>query len=568
MVPRPGSTTLNDGLTIQEASEAGAQSAGRSPTATEHSERPVASWSSEGTFTTGHGASDDQEGYEEQFAVPDAAPDEGAAKGRDASRGPTSRKPAKADDQQQPTAKAAMKRKWPKRRKKKLRAPDSAEESLSKPQGKDTGRQYTVEEPMLMSNFTGPFVVPDFDSLTSVAHAAPTLFQMLRDSGFVLGAFEMERLCDWDLKSWLRAIRVVQQPLTILAGSVKQDATSSATGQDAPSPSAGPAQTSTPTPSPPPRYQSSVDSDSSFESPKRMPMNRPPRAMQLSAAPTRTEVTKPAEEVLPKALRESIIKLMQTTVMNTPRADTAAIPMGPKPPANPTPTVARPQEAADVAMESVSSRSSTRSITRRDADEAPDDLFDLDIGVPRTAATVSTATAGGVALARVRLSASSELKEFSGRDASEEKARLWLNHRKSAARCDGMTGEKVCGQFSDLMSGPARQWYLQLPRKVKKSWTELMEQFRVQYCGKGVSMASRYYHAAQRPDETPLDYLYRLNVAGLRANIPYAEGTTEEKRENVKHFIRTLNTQEAELTSRLTLMEVADSEALEKKLRA
>ncbi|KAE8974653.1 hypothetical protein PR003_g28500 [Phytophthora rubi] len=95
-----------------------------------------------------------------------------------------------------------------------------------------------------------------------------------------------------------------------------------------------------------------------------------------------------------------------------------------------------------------------------------------------------------------------------------------------------------------------------------------MEQFRIQYCGKGVAMASRYYHAAQRPDETPLDYLYRLNVAGLRANVPYAEGTTEEKREHVEHFIRTLNSQEADLASRLTLMEVPDSVALEKKLRA
>ncbi|KAE9264611.1 hypothetical protein PR003_g32744 [Phytophthora rubi] len=217
MVPRPGSTTSNDGLTIQEAGNL--------------HDRPR--------------ASDDQEGYEEQFAVPDTAPDEGAAKGRDASRGPTGRKPVNADDQQQPTAKAATKRKSSKK-KKKLRAPDSAEESLSKPQGKDTGRQYTAEEvryvvartelfrlleqdpilvflkPMLMINFTGPFVAPDFDSLTNVVHAAPTLFQMLRDSGFVLGAFEVEKLCDWDLKSWLRAIRVVQEPLTILAGSVKQ----------------------------------------------------------------------------------------------------------------------------------------------------------------------------------------------------------------------------------------------------------------------------------------------------------------------------------------------------------
>ncbi|KAE8905205.1 hypothetical protein PF005_g29149 [Phytophthora fragariae] len=141
MVPRPGSTTSNDGSTIQEASEAGALSAGRSPTAREHSERPVASWSSEGTFTTGHGASDDQEGYEEQFAFPDVAPNEGATKGRDVRRGPTGRKPVKADDQQQPTAKAAMKRKPPKKKKKKkLRAPDSAEESPSKPQGKTRDR--------------------------------------------------------------------------------------------------------------------------------------------------------------------------------------------------------------------------------------------------------------------------------------------------------------------------------------------------------------------------------------------------------------------------------------------
>ncbi|KAE9162603.1 hypothetical protein PF004_g30434 [Phytophthora fragariae] len=229
MVPRPGSTTSNDGLTIQEASEVRSR-------------------------LEGHGASDDHEGYEEQFGVPDTAPDEGAAKGRDASRGPTGRKPAKADDQQPTTAKATTKRKSSKKRKKKLRAPDSAEESLSKPQGKDLGRQYTAEEvryvvartelfrlleqdpilvflePMLVSDFTGPFVAPDFDSLTNVAHAAPTLFQMLSDSGFVLGAFEMERLCDWDLKSWLRAIRVVPEPLTILAGSVKQVATSPTTG--------------------------------------------------------------------------------------------------------------------------------------------------------------------------------------------------------------------------------------------------------------------------------------------------------------------------------------------------
>ncbi|KAG6623677.1 Eukaryotic/viral aspartic protease, active site [Phytophthora cinnamomi] len=124
----------------------------------------------------------------------------------------------------------------PKKRKKKLRAPDSADESLSKPQGKDTGCQYTTAEmrhvlarsglfrllerdpilsfvkPKLMSDFTGPFLAPDFDGLTSVMRAAPTLFEMLQESGFVLDALEMEKLYDWDLEAWTRTIRDVLEP--------------------------------------------------------------------------------------------------------------------------------------------------------------------------------------------------------------------------------------------------------------------------------------------------------------------------------------------------------------------
>ncbi|KAE9168243.1 hypothetical protein PF005_g28464 [Phytophthora fragariae] len=184
MVPRPGSTTSNDGLTIQEASEAGAQSAERSPTAREHSERPVASWSSDGTFTTGHGASDDQEGYEEQFAVPDTAPDEWPAKGRDASRDPTGRKPAKADDQQPPAAKADTKRKSSKKKKKKLRVPDSAVESVSKPQGKDAGRQYTAEEVQYVVARTELFRLLQQDPISvPQVHADEQLHRPFRGAG-------------------------------------------------------------------------------------------------------------------------------------------------------------------------------------------------------------------------------------------------------------------------------------------------------------------------------------------------------------------------------------------------
>ncbi|OWY93250.1 Eukaryotic/viral aspartic protease, partial [Phytophthora megakarya] len=168
---------------------------------------------------------------------------------------------------------------------------------------------------------------------------------------------------------------------------------------------------------------------------------------------------------------------------------------------------------------------------------------------------------------RARLLAFSEPKEFNGKDASEEKARAWFNRLKSASRCDGMTGDEVCALFGDLIAGPPRQWYLQLKKSTRTSWTELTDLFRVQYCGKGVSMASRYYHASKHVDETPLEYLYRLNVAGMRAKIRYSDGTSEEEREHVELFINTLGAQEQELASRLTLMEVPDTATLEKKLR-
>ncbi|KAE8895776.1 hypothetical protein PF003_g20296 [Phytophthora fragariae] len=117
------------------------------------------------------------------------------------------------------------------------------------------------------------------------------------------------------------------------------------------------------------------------------------------------------------------------------------------------------------------------------------------------------------------------------------------------------------------MAGPARQWYLQLGRETRTSWEKLTEQFLVQYCDKGVSMASHYYHATKRSDETPLDYLYQLNVAGLRAGLHIMEGSVQQKREHVEHYVRTLGRQEPELAMQLTMLMVPDVPMLESVLR-
>ncbi|OWZ00034.1 Eukaryotic/viral aspartic protease [Phytophthora megakarya] len=427
-----------------------------------------------------------------------------------------------------------------------MRAPESEDELTSKTVFKDARRQYTAEEleyalsrtelfrhlkrnpvlsfikPKLIGELTGPFHEPDFSKLTSVRLTIQALFAVLRESGFVLRAFEMERVYDWDHESWTDAIHAILDPLTVLVGTVKRNTTST------PARKAGTWGVLTP-----PSYASSEDSDSSVESPRRMPMRRPPRVMQLAATPAEPE-TPSTEGLIPKALEDAIVRLMQSTRMQTAPGTTPSAPRY----ASPTPGSRRattdtvPQESTDVAIESVSSRSSSRS--KRDQEEDPGYLFDLDPGLTGATAAVSTATAGA-GVARVHLSAFSELKEFNGKDAN-----------------------------AHLMAGLARQWYLQLKKSARTSWTELTDQFCVQYCGKGVSMTSRYYHASKHVNETPLEYLYRLDVAGMRAKIRYSDG---EKREH-ELFINTLGAQEQELASRLTLMEVPDTATLEKKLRA
>ncbi|GMF36065.1 unnamed protein product [Phytophthora fragariaefolia] len=133
-----------------------------------------------------------------------------------------------------PTTKAAAKRKFKKKQQK--RAPESADEKLPRTGGKNAGRQYTAEEldyalckpqlarmlerdpilsfirPKLISELTGPIQEPDWDSIADVRAAVHALFRIRREAGFVIGAFEMEKVLDWELTSWKDSIRAVTGP--------------------------------------------------------------------------------------------------------------------------------------------------------------------------------------------------------------------------------------------------------------------------------------------------------------------------------------------------------------------
>ncbi|KAG3146827.1 hypothetical protein PI124_g15100 [Phytophthora idaei] len=131
---------------------------------------------------------------------------------------------------------------------------------------------------------------------------------------------------------------------------------------------------------------------------------------------------------------------------------------------------------------------------------------------------------------------------------------------------DQASDAEKCLTIADLLAGPARNWYRQFARSTRTKWPDLLRSFQTQYCGLGVSVARQYYHACRRSDESPLEYLHRLNVAGLRAHLKIQDGGSKVLREHVDHFIEALG--DPDLADRLTLLRLADAAELEEVLRA
>lgn len=226
------------------------------------------------------------------------------------------------------------------------------------------------------------------------------------------------------------------------------------------------------------------------------------------------------------------------------------------------PVISAPAEDRDVDMESVGSPDQHPNLHEYDPD-------DLDLDTPRRAAVASasaTTTGMSTSVPRIRVSAMSELKEFAGKEGDEDRTRAWLNKAKSAFVRDQAPDEEKCLVFGDLLTGSARNWYRQLSRTTRSTWEDLLRNFQVQYCGRGVSVARQYYHARKRSDESPLEYLYRLNVAGLRARLQIKDGPSEVRREHVEHFIETLD--DRDLADHLALLRIPDADTLEEALRS
>ncbi|OWY95887.1 hypothetical protein PHMEG_00033991 [Phytophthora megakarya] len=195
--------------------------------------------------------------------------------------------------------------------------------------------------------------------------------------------------------------------------------------------------------------------------------------------------------------------------------------------ANKNPASTRPQHqgSQDVEMESI--RSSDHG-SRWEYD--PDDV-DFPTSAQPTMATAAAGSTGSTMIQRVRVSAISDLMEFTGRDQDEDRVRAWISKVKSAFMRDQASDDEKCLTFADLFAGSPKNWYRQLSRSTRNNWNDLLRSFQIQYFGLGVS-----------------------------------GGNAKERREHVDHYIETLEDQD--LAERLTLLRLTDADDLEEVLRA
>ena len=87
----------------------------------------------------------------------------------------------------------------------------------------------------------------------------------------------------------------------------------------------------------------------------------------------------------------------------------------------------------------------------------------------------------------------------------------------------------------------------------------------VQYGGYGIFVGRQYYHVKKTSDETPLEYIYRLNLASIRAKIPIQEGSPSVRREHVEYCIVTLD--DRDLAKQLMVLRLEDADDMEETLR-
>ncbi|GMF54731.1 unnamed protein product [Phytophthora fragariaefolia] len=373
-------------------------------------------------------------------------------------------------------------------------------------------------------------VVPSWSDVdlwraTSKLDAVKGLLSLLKEAGLVAGRFDANDLYDLDLDQIRSSTQGLFDRLKALVGEIQPKTDSAMPDPGLPTHIGS---TGCRTASP---YVSAAEGSDTSSEPRRMSLGPSGAAMlQARSQIQQREKSKPRSKRQPVASMDPTTSASDTSAGRLETYIQAAMSRFLKKqqamPSPPIPTGVQNPGSQDVEMESTGL-----------PDPDPHWEYDPDdIDLPTTdraaMATMTTGSTGSTMIQRVRISAISDLKEFSGKDQDEDRARAWLGKVKSAFLRDQASDGEKCLTLVDLLSGAARNWYRQLPRSTRNKWTDLLRSFQIQYCGFGVLVARQYYHARKRSDESALEY------------------------------------RDQELADRLTLLRLPDVEELEEVLRA
>lgn len=124
------------------------------------------------------------------------------------------------------------------------------------------------------------------------------------------------------------------------------------------------------------------------------------------------------------------------------------------------------------------------------------------------------------------------IAKFSGKIGEAEE---WLNNFVYIANQAGWTNKLWCSTFRFRMEGSALWWYKSLSSSVQKKWSLLHKAFRDAYEIGSTSPAARYWNASRKENETPLQFLVRLNALAKMAKIDRLSGDSAS--EHVQQFL-------------------------------
>jgi hypothetical protein len=103
----------------------------------------------------------------------------------------------------------------------------------------------------------------------------------------------------------------------------------------------------------------------------------------------------------------------------------------------------------------------------------------------------------------------------------------------------GWTDKVKLSELKMKMSSAVRNWRGQLQKHVQSNWKALSKEFRRKYLKTRTSESERYFTIKQKTSETPLEFLYRLNEAAVKAGIKYRSSGIW-RAQHVKRFMKSL----------------------------